>query len=106
MIYVFFILGFIFSAILAYVDYHEGIKASKWFYPLGFALTGVTTYAWLAMCKATPDPSLLTLRYVYWDAMLTIIYLGLPLAMFGTRFTSMQWAGIALMTAGTILTRL
>lgn len=63
---------------------------------VGLALALAANAIWIFLAKNTENPTQL-LRYgVYWDLMVLIVTLGLPILMFDIKFSAVQWAGLAL----------
>jgi len=100
-----FLLGGAIYALLAYVSYNETIKASNWYYALGLAAALAANLVWLHMARNEPLPARLALLGLYWDVMLTLTYLAVPVALYGARFTAVQWIGVGTVVLGIILTK-
>lgn len=106
MIYLQFALGALMYSLIAYTSYSPVIKSSPWFYPLG--LTGAlgANLLWLWISKNESIASNLVIKSMYWDAMLTFVYLSVPLLLFSVKLNSMQIFGILLILIGLIVVKL
>ena len=74
---------------------------------MGWIGTSISRKCYLdLLAKNTENPTQL-LRYgVYWDLMVLIVTLGLPILMFDIKFSAVQWAGLALTANGFLLIKL
>lgn len=106
MIYAQFLIGMLMYVAIAYASYSETFKASNWFYPVGVITAIVANLTWLWISKTEPDPAKILIKGLYWDSMLTAIYLVVPILMFGVRLTLVQGLGLGLVVAGLVVVKL
>lgn len=100
MIYLQFILGMVLYSAIASLSYYGNFKQSQWYVPLGMFLGLTTSLIWFNISKAEPDPSILIIKGLWWDAMLTLIFIIIPLLFFGARLSMYQWVGFGLVLLG------
>lgn len=91
---------------MAFVSYHGGFKNSNWYYPVGLLAAIGVNAVWLWVAKIEQDPSKLILKGLYWDSMLTLAYLIVPLIIFSVRLSVLQGAGLVLIVCGLTLIKL
>lgn len=101
-----FALGFLMYVVMASASYHEGFKTSPWYFPAVLAASITTTILWFSIAKAESNASKLMITALFWDSMLMLIYLLIPVFFFETKFTTTQGIGVALTLAGLLLTKL
>lgn len=76
-------------------------------YILVGVLGAIGNIAWLRVAKTATDDSNILLKGVYWDTMITLIYLAIPLIAFGVKLTSVsQILGAFLIIAGLLLIKI
>lgn len=105
MIFYQFFFGFIIYSAMAFGTYHEGYKASNYYFPLGILMAIGANFIWLSIARTTESSSALVLRGLYWDVMLTACYLIVPFLFFGAKVNSTQAIGIGMVILGIILTK-
>ncbi len=106
MIYLQFLIGFIVYTGIAYVSYSDWIKASNWYFPLGITGAILANLIWLWISKVEPNSSKLLIKGLYWDSMLTAIYILMPLVIFNASLNFKQSIGLVLVIAGLIMVKL
>lgn len=106
MIHIQFLIGFVVYLIMAWTTYYLPFKETKFFFPAGIAFAIIANFIWLSIARATPEASVLLMRGLYWDVMLTSCYLLVPFVLFGAKVALLQALGIALIILGIILTKL
>ena len=105
MIYLQFLIGFVAYFSIAYASYSEFAKKSWWFFPLGIAVAVIANVTWLYISKAESNTSSLLVKGLWWDAMLTLTYVVVPLILFGAKLTLNQGIGMGLVLTGLLLTK-
>ena len=100
-----FVIGFLVYGVLALASYSESFKASMFYYPTGVVAAIVANVCWLMIAKGESDPSKLVITGLYWDIMLTLVYIVVPFAMFGAKVNMWQGFGIAAIILGILLTK-
>lgn len=100
-----FIIGFIVYGVLAATSYSDSLKSSNYYYLIGIAAAIVANVCWLYIAKQEPNPSKLVMTGLYWDVMLTLVYIAVPLLLFGARLNLWQGLGIVSIFVGIILTK-
>ena len=104
MIYLF-LLG-LFSFITgAVVSYSPAIKESQFYYPAFFAITALSTLGWALLAKQIENPSRLLVIGLYWDTLMQLTYLLVPVLVFSARLSLYQSAGVFLIFTGLMMTR-
>lgn len=106
MIYLQFTLGALMYSLIAYISYSPVIKSSPWFYPLGLTGALIANLLWLWISKTESVASNLAIKGIFWDVMLTLVYLAIPLLLFGVRLSNVQIFGILLILTGLIMVKL
>lgn len=100
-----FIIGFLVYGVLALASYSESIKSSMYYYPIGIVAAIVANLCWLSIAKGESDPSKLVITGLYWDVMLTLVYIVVPFVLFGAKVNMWQGLGIAAIIMGIVLTK-
>jgi hypothetical protein len=100
-----FLIGFIAFLSGAAISYLPTVKASVYYAPLWIVITLVSTLGWALVAKSTPDSSKLLVLGMYWDTLMQMTYLMLPVIAFGARLTMFQSAGVALIFSGLFMIR-
>lgn len=100
-----FILGALIYCASVSICYYEPIKNSTLYMPLGLALALGANYLWLSIARASGSPAETQTNGFVWDGIIVLSYALIPLA-FGTRLSLTQTAGVALVMAGMILTKI
>lgn len=102
----YFLLGGLAIAAGVIASYAPAIKASMAYYPLGIGLAMINNYIWLKIAKSTNDSSKLLMLGVYWDSMIVLSYVLLPVIFFGARAHGTSLLGIVLIVVGMMLTKI
>lgn len=100
-----FIVGFASFVAGCCLSYIPALKASPAYYPIWILITLFSTMAWAVLAKSIPDSSRLLVIGLYWDTLMQLTYLLMPLLIFGARLTLTQSAGAVLIFLGLLLTR-
>lgn len=106
MIYLQFLVGLITYCLMCYISYSAVLKSSSWYYPIGLVSALITNYTWLWISKVESNPSKLLVKGLYWDAMITLVYLILPLYFFHAKLNTTQSVGLGLIVMGLTLIKL
>lgn len=101
-----FLIGFIVYTILAITSYSDTLKSSGWYYWIGLTAALIANSAWLHLAKQEPSASRLVVLGLYWDVMLLVAYMLVPILFFEARLTAIQGAGLVLILCGIILTKI
>lgn len=101
-----FLIGILVYSLVAVTSYSETVKASPYYFAFGIALGVIANFCWLHIARQETDPSKLVLTGLYWDIMLTVVYMIIPMMFFGARLTLTQGLGVAAILLGIILTKL
>lgn len=104
MIYIQFLTGLLVYSGIAYVSY--GMKESSLFYPLGLTLALIANAVWLWISQTENDANSLMVKGMYWDAMLTLTYIIVPLLLFNAKLTGTQLLGFVLLMVGLIIIKI
>lgn len=91
--------------ILAIVSYSESFKVSTLYFPVGLLVAIIANICWLNIARLESDASKLVMTGLYWDIMLTFVYLAVPFVIFAAKVTIWQSVGIAAIVIGIILTK-
>ena len=100
-----FLLGFVCFISGCCLSYMPALKESVWYWPLWILVAGMGTLGWGLVSKSVPDASKLLIVGLYWDTLMQLTYLLMPLLIFGARLTMTQSAGAVLIFLGLVLTR-
>ena len=100
------LVGIVIYSLIAVASYSEPIKAHPLYFALGLGLGLIANFCWLHIARGEPNPSKLVLLGLYWDVMLTLTYMLVPMLFFGARLTLMQGLGVLAIFAGIVLTKL
>ena len=100
----YFLLSFVAYCVVAALPY-TSFKDSKWYYIL--AISGLFTQGlWLAIAKLSKDNHDLLFRGIYFDLMITAIYLAIPLLLFDVQLTKGNERGLGLIGSVLIVSKL
>lgn len=102
----YFALGFLIYCLSSYISFYQPIKDSKYFLPVGMGLAIIANLAWLFLTRSMTDTTKILLIGMYWDLMLTLIYLLIPFIFFHVNLSTTQYCGIITIVFGIILTKL
>lgn len=106
MIYVQFLIGLVLYLVMATSSYHETFKLNQWYFPFGIACAIVSNLLWFSIAKSEPNSSTLMVKGLFWDVMLMMCYLVVPLLFFNAKFTTTQAVGVGLTLIGLVLTKI
>lgn len=106
MIYIQFTIGFIMYVGIASISYSETFKQSSWYYPVGILAAIIANLIWLWISKLESNPSSLVIKGLYWDSMLTAVYMVVPILFFGAKLNNYQIYGLLFIFIGLILTKI
>lgn len=101
-----FIAGAVLYTILALTSYSSLGKTSQWAWVIAALAGAIANIIWLSIARSVPDSSKLTIIGLYWDLMLTGLYVAVPILLFGARFSWSQGLGMILLVAGLTLIKL
>lgn len=105
MLYIQFFFGFILYTAMAFATYSESFKVSKHYFSVAIILAILSNLIWFHIAKHEPSSSILMLKGLYWDVMLMLSYLIVPLLFFSAKFSALQGIGIVLVLIGLVLTK-
>lgn len=106
MIFIQFGIGFVTYSLMAIISYSETAKSSWFYFPLGILAAIIANVTWLHISKMELDNSALVIKGLWWDSMLTSLYILIPIIFFGARLSGIQIVGLVLVVAGLFLTKL
>lgn len=106
MIYLYFLVGATIYSISAYISNSKVAQAANWYYPLGIALAVVANLIWLTIAKNSAGPSETLMKALYWDIMLSMCFIWVPLMVFNAQLSGYGYLGIVFILAGIALTKL
>jgi hypothetical protein len=69
------------------------------------ALSVVAALSWAVVAKQVPDATELVKVGLYWDTLMQLTYLLIPIAVFGARLTALQSCGVLVIFIGLLMTR-
>lgn len=96
------LLTFLTGAVMSYIP---SFNHSAWATPGWIALAIVGALSWAAVCRATPDATRLLVLGMYWDTLMQLSYVLVPVLVFGARLTMFQSAGLAMIFAGLLMVK-
>lgn len=77
----------------------------KTHYLAGIALSGLASVVWVSISRNVPKDKII-LFGAYFDIILTLCFIMVPLFVHENTLTSKQWFGISIMILGMILTKI
>lgn len=98
-----FAIGFLVYVSNATLSYSKGLKASPYYYTIGIILAVIANLTWLYISKLETEPNKLLLKGLYWDIMLTVAYLIVPILFYHARLSAQQTVGAILVLVGITL---
>jgi multidrug transporter EmrE-like cation transporter len=106
MIQLSFVLGLIAYSASAWLSYDKSMQVDKLrYYAIGLLFSFIANASWLTVAAKSPTQNQTTLYGLYWDSMLTGIFLLIPILFFGVRFTGLQSLGVGMVILGIVLTK-
>ena len=100
----YFIISFLIYCAICALPY-TSFKHSKCYYLL--AVSGIITQGlWLTIAKLSKSNNDLLIRGIYFDAMITTVYIVIPIMFFNVSLTKMNICGIALIILGLFVSKL
>jgi FtsH-binding integral membrane protein len=100
-----FITGLITFIAGAVMSYSTSFKASPWFMPGWIALALIGVVGWALITKIESEPSKLVMLGLYWDSLMQLTYILVPIFFFSARLSIPQTIGVILVFVGLALTR-
>jgi multidrug transporter EmrE-like cation transporter len=104
-LYIQFLIGFVLYTALSFASYHSGFKTTKYYYLLVTILAIFCNLIWFQIAKQEPSSSVLMIKGLFWDVMLMMCYLIVPILFFSARFSVFQGVGLILVLSGLLLTK-
>lgn len=101
-----FIIGFMAYAALAHLSYSSLKTTGLPYYLTGLGIAILANACWLWIARSEPNASKLMLTALYWDVMLTLTYLLVPILFFSVKLSVPQMFGAFLIFLGIVLTKL
>ena len=106
MIYLQFFIGFLLYSTSSFISVSKLVQSSRLFLPIGLTLALINNFIWLNIARAETNPSQVLIKALYWDCVVIAAGLMIPLCFFGASLTGKQAAGVLLIIAGLILTKI
>jgi drug/metabolite transporter (DMT)-like permease len=106
MIYLQFALGFLIYQASAYISHLKNFQQTNWYYPLGIGLSVFANYLWLNIAKNSVSSSSTLIYALYWDIMLSLCFVIVPIVFFDVKLTLNLGIGILLILVGIGFTKL
>jgi hypothetical protein len=100
-----FILGALTYVAAVSICYIPAIKSSQCFMPIGLVCGLLANYLWLTIARSTSVNGEVLKLGIYWDAMLTMVYVLVPAIVFGARLSGWQMIGSILIGLGVVATK-
>lgn len=100
-----FALGMLIYCLSAYTSFNAEFKKSNWFFVAGLGMSILANLIWMNIAKNTEDVSRLAVIGLYWDSMIVLAFLFVPMLVFGMELTTTQWVGVGLIVAGIFVTK-
>lgn len=101
-----FLLGAAAYGFTAFISYHDTIKAHWTYFPLGLFLSVLANFGWLKIAKVTESKNDIVVYGAFWDSMIVMVFLMIPLLWFGVRLTTKDSIGLALIISGILVMKL
>ena len=103
MIYPYWIAGFMVYFALAHLTFGDCLKDKSWFPIAVGSLSLINGIMWGLISQRVRDATELAVLGFYWDIMITLVFLAVPLIWYGANFSYKQLAGLVLIVIGMIL---
>lgn len=106
MIYIYFVIGFIAYCLSAFISHLKEFHSSVWYYVTGITIAVVANILWLTIAKNSPNSTFTTYAALYWDIMISVCFLIVPLLLFDVKLSNYGILGVILILVGIGLTKL
>lgn len=103
MILAIFFIGALAYSTTAWMSYYDPIKDSSLYFPLGIVMSLIANIGWLTIAKIVSNKDEILIYGAFWDSMIMIAFLAVPLAWFGVRLEMRESIGLALIVVGMLL---
>jgi len=100
MILAIFFIGALAYSTTAWMSYYDPIKASSLYFPLGILMSLVANIGWLTIAKIVPNRDDILIYGAFWDSMIMIAFLAVPLLWFEVRLETRESVGLSLIVLG------
>lgn len=100
-----FLMGFMSFVAGSVISYLPAAKASPYYMLMWILPVAMGTIGWALVTKGEPNSSKLLVLGMYWDTLMQVTYLLIPVVIFSARLTLFQTAGIGLIFAGLFMIR-
>lgn len=97
-----FLLGFLINFVGCFFYYVKDFKLSNYYLPAVLTIAVLSTATWAHLVRTSDNKSVLIYGF-YWDLMITLIYLLVPIVFFSVKLTFNQSLGIGFTLLGLIL---
>jgi len=100
-----FVLGFIIYTFAAFLSNSPTLKASSLYYILGIGIGAVANFIWFTIAKQIADHNKILTYGMYWDTIIILSFMFVPLAFYGARPNVITSIGLGFMFFGFLLTK-
>ena len=87
---------------MSYSDYFQNLKS---YYFIGAVCNVISMMGWLYIAKTITDKDVKLLYGVYWDALIVVAFIGIPVLFHGARLSGTNLAGAILILAGIVISK-
>lgn len=91
---------FVLYSICCYFTFDDRTRAKWWYVPSGVFLGIVCNTIWLFMTRSLDDKEKIYFYALFWDAMIVVVFYGMPILLFGVKLNKWGLLGLALMITG------
>lgn len=100
MILAIFAMGALAYSATAWISYYEPVKLSPYYFPIGLALSLAANFGWLMIAKIVPNRDEILIYGAFWDIMIMMAFLAVPLLWFEVRLETKESIGLAFIIVG------
>lgn len=92
--------AFLVYSLYAWLAFNPEFKTKSWIIYAGLGCALVCNLLWILLAKATVDGQRLLYYGLWWDALITVSTITVPIVLFGVRLAPLQIVGLVLAVTG------
>ena len=105
-VWISFLLGFIVYYFQAILSNSIALKQNTYYIYIAISTGIAANYIWFSMAQNIKDNSKILLYGLYWDILILVAFLSVPILFYGARFKTTTVLGIVMIIVGFLLTKL